>query len=153
MPGLDPTTLEPVSWPGPGLPPGLGALLAQAREGGFDWIASLPDDWAVRPFTDAGEGLFVVFAGRDLVAIAAISADPFVQAPDTGRLKYIYVSRDLRGFGIADRLVRACLKRAGPHWRRIRLHTDNPVAARLYARYGFEPVNEHRATHALATSG
>ena len=142
--------IEIFAWVEAELPPDLDALLAEADATGHDWSTGFLPAWRERPFTEAGEALFLAREDDALLAMAVISADPFVADDATGRLRYIYVREAARRRGLAERLVRHCLARADGRWTRLRLHTDNPLAARLYARYGFRPApNEPRATHVL----
>ncbi|SHG72670.1 Acetyltransferase (GNAT) domain-containing protein [Kaistia soli DSM 19436] len=140
--------IEIVRWGDPDLPPGLDALLQEAVETDHEWVADFRPAWEAGAFAGDGEALFVAFGGGALLAMATISADPFVEDKATGRLRFIYVRVAARRRGIAEGLVAACLGRARGTWRRLRLHTDNPVAAQLYERYGFRPAaGEWRATH------
>ncbi|MCW6506832.1 GNAT family N-acetyltransferase [Lichenifustis flavocetrariae] len=135
-------------WTDPGLPGGLSRLLAEAEGQGYAWIVEFLGEWTGRPFANDGEALFLAFDEADPVAMAVISADPHVSDRETGRLRYIYVGQGARKQGLARCLVEACLRRGGAHWQRLRLHADNPVAARLYESYGFRPVDgEARSTH------
>jgi ribosomal protein S18 acetylase RimI-like enzyme len=105
-----------------------------------------------RPFDRPGEGLFLAWAGGRLVGAAVISEDHHLQDGQTGRLRFVYVSRPFRGRGLAEALTVRCLERAGSHWKVIRLHTENPNAARLYAKHGFAALDpaSAEATHAKA---
>ncbi|ABC21763.1 GNAT family N-acetyltransferase [Rhodospirillum rubrum] len=141
-------------WTDPVLPSPLLSLVADGVTEGYEWVGDFPTCWRERPFLDAGEGLFVAWAkeqdGGIPLGMACLSADPHVADPDTGRLRYIYIHPNGRNRRLAERLLQACLARARPRWRRLRLHTVNPLAARLYERYGFRPITgEARATHAL----
>ncbi|MDX7953532.1 GNAT family N-acetyltransferase [Lichenihabitans sp. Uapishka_5] len=139
-----------VRWRDPELPEGLQVLIAEAVASGVGWIADFPQVWHARPFLQAGEALFLARASGRPVAMAVISADPYAVAPLTGRLRYIYVGAEARSRGLLRVFVDAALDRAGSHWHRLRLHTDNPVAARLYESYGFRPsAYEDRSTHFL----
>ncbi|MBZ9936723.1 GNAT family N-acetyltransferase [Mesorhizobium sp. BR1-1-16] len=140
--------IEIIHWRDPVLPVALDQLLREAIETENEWAADFRPAWEARPFIDAGEALFLARDGQQLLAMAAISADPFIADGETGRLRFIYVQTSARRRGLADRLVAACLARAAGTWQRLRLHTDNPAAARLYERYGFRPApGAWRATH------
>ena len=137
-----------VLWREPELPAGLPSLVAEAEASGIAWIADFREAWRMRPYTDEGEALFIAFAGDAPLAMAVISADPHVERTDTGRLRYIYVARAVRGRGLLRVFVELCLAHGAARWRRLRLHTDNPVAARVYESYGFVPAaDEVRSTH------
>ena len=145
-----PAELEVTRWSEPELPACLDILVSEAVRSGHAWASHFHAAWRSRPFTGEGEGLFLASDGKRLLAMAAISADPFVDDVSTGRLRFIYVRQTARRQGIADRLVGDCLALARGRWRTLRLHTDNAVAARLYQRYGFQPSgSDPRATHTM----
>ena len=137
-----------VIWREPELSAGLPTLIAEAQASGIAWIADFRDAWQTRPYTNDGEALFLAFDGEALVAMAVISADPYVERMDTGRLRYIYVGHAARGRGLLRQFVEICFAHGAARWRRLRLHTDNPVAARVYESYGFvATADEVRSTH------
>ncbi|GAA0598075.1 hypothetical protein GCM10009416_40380 [Craurococcus roseus] len=49
-------------------------------------------------------------------------------------------------------LTHHLLSLAGPRFRRVRLRTGKPDAARLCERCGFEPVDEQDATHGFVVA-
>jgi hypothetical protein len=63
---------------------------------GHAWAANFHAAWRARPFIGEGEALFLAWDGKPrdgkrLLAMAAISADPFVDDATTGRLRFIYM--------------------------------------------------------------
>ena len=146
-----PAGFEVTRWSEPELPACLDLLVSEAVRSGHAWAANFHAAWQARPFTGEGEALFLAWDGKRLLAMAAISADPFVDDAATGRLRFIYVRQAARRQGIADRMVGDCLALARGRWRTLRLHTDNAAAARLYQRYGFQPSgSDPHATHIMA---
>jgi GNAT superfamily N-acetyltransferase len=145
--------LELVRWTDPGhLPSSLQALISEAVHGGHEWVSNLEEAWLQRPFIDPGEALFFTFKNVQVVAMAAISADPFVSDPAVGRLRFVYVREIARRRGIGERLLDECLALAKGHWQTLRLHTSNEVAARMYERRGFLPISgDPRVTHIMPT--
>ena len=141
--------------PGAPLSDAVQLLIAEARQEGFDWMANLEGAWVEGPFIGPGEALFLAWVGDRLVGVAAITEDHYLRDGQTGRLRFVYVSPTSRGCGIADALTTHCLARAAGRWAVIRLHTDNPVAARLYAKFGFALLADAdgEATHATASLG
>jgi GNAT superfamily N-acetyltransferase len=140
-------------WSESDLAAGVDILVAEAVHSGHAWASNFHPAWRSRPFTGEGEALFLAWDGKRFLAMAAISADRFVNDATTGRLRFIYVRQTARRQGIADRLVGDCLALATERWRTLRLHTDHAVAARLYERYGFEPSgSDPYATHAMAVT-
>jgi GNAT superfamily N-acetyltransferase len=145
--------LEVTRWSESEMPACLDILLSEAVRSGHAWASNFHAAWRSRPFISEGEALFLAWGGKRLLAMAAISADPFVDDATTGRLRFIYVRQTARRQGIADRLVGDCLALARGRWRTLRLHTDNAVAARLYERYGFQPSgSDPHATHTMAVT-
>ena len=142
-----------VQWTEPGsLPSSLPALIAEAVHSGYDWVSNLQEAWRQRPFIGQGEALFLALENLQVVAIAAITADTFVNDPAVGRLRFVYVREIARGRGIGEKLLDACLTLAKGNWRTLRLHTSNEVAARMYERRGFLPIaGDPRVTHILPT--
>ena len=146
---------EVTRWSEPELPACLDILVSEAVSSGHAWASNFHAAWQARPFLGEGEALFLAWDGKPrdgkrLLAMAVISADPFVDDAATGRLRFIYIRQTARRQGIADRLVGDCLALATGRWRTLRLHTDNAVAARLYERYGFRPSgSDPRATHIM----
>jgi ribosomal protein S18 acetylase RimI-like enzyme len=136
------------AWTEPLLSPGLQRLVAEAADANIDWMADLPALWAAEPFIGEGEALLLVEEQGVPVAMAAIRRDTGVVDSTTGRLCFVYVTPAARRRGYAEQLVQEGLRIADRRWARLRLTTDNPAAARLYARYGFVPCAEPGATHA-----
>jgi ribosomal protein S18 acetylase RimI-like enzyme len=142
--------VEIVRWTEVGLPDDVEDLTAEAAAAGYAWAAGFGADWRARPFVDQGEALYLARQHGALLAMAVLSADPFVDDRETGRLRYIYVREAARRQGLAERFVSLCLERARGRWQRLRLHTDNPRAAALYERRGFRrSADDPRATHVL----
>jgi len=125
------------------LPHAFDALSREASEEGFDFVAKCLEWWLAGEsrFDGPGEGLFAAWAetekGLELAGMAGIVRDPYVDDPQTARLRHVYVSRRFRGRGIADQLVGMCLKQAEGHFTLARLRALNDGAARVYERQGF----------------
>lgn len=137
-----------IRWSEATLPAELATLLVEADAAGVEWLSSFTPEWDRRPFLEIGEGLFLAFVGAVPVSMAVISKDGLVDDPDAGRLRYIFVREMARRQGMAEELVRAALAESDKRWRRVTLHTDNPVAASLYVRYGFRAsIESARVTH------
>jgi GNAT superfamily N-acetyltransferase len=143
--------LDVIRWTELELPEGLEMLVSEAVVSGHAWAANFHAAWRSRPFTNVGEALLLASSGTNLLGMAALTADPFVEDATTGRLRFIYVRHTARRQGVAERLVRDCLALARGRWRTLRLQTDNAFAARLYERHGFRPsASDPRATHTMA---
>ena len=117
---------------------GLDVLIAEAGAEGFDFLDRLTEDWATGTYRFDGEheGLFGVYCGTELVAVGALSVDPFAGRADTGRLRRIFVRKAWRGQGIGEGLVRALMGEASKGYAMVRLRAETPYAAGLYERHG-----------------
>jgi GNAT superfamily N-acetyltransferase len=130
---------------------GLDDLIREASAEGFTFLERLQEDWAdgTNRFSGEGEAFYAVFDQEQLVAVGGLSCDPFVDEPGTGRLRRIYVRAAWRRQGVGAALVGAMLADARKHFRTVRLRADNAAAARLYEKFGFQPVANGSATHVL----
>ena len=87
------------------------------------------------------------------MAVGGLNADPYLpEDSGTARLRHVYVRPARRRAGSGAALTRHLLSPAGPRFRRVRLRTGNPDAARLHERCGFEPVDEQDATHGFVVA-
>lgn len=131
--------------------PGIETLQSEARAEGYGFIETLVEEWAnARNRFDApGEVLCGHLEEGALVAVGALSIDPFCGRPDIGRIRKVYVRRAWRNKGIGGALVATLVERARNHFRCVRLRAENAEAARLYERLGFAPIAGPDATHIL----
>ena len=135
---------------------GFGALAADdAVAEGHRFVARLAEEWrsGANRSDRPGEALLGVSSGGVLMAVGGLNADPYL--PDgagTGRLRHVYARPAWRRAGLGALLTRRLVSLAAPRFRRVRLRTGDPGAARLYVRRGFEPVAEPDATHALVVA-
>ena len=107
-------------------------------------------------FDGPGEAFRGVFRAGVLVAVGGLNADPYLPLEDRGgtaRLRHVYVRLAWRRAGVGAALTRQLVSLAAPRFRRVRLRTGAPGAARMYERCGFERVEEPDATHALLLRG
>jgi ribosomal protein S18 acetylase RimI-like enzyme len=123
-----------------------------AREAGsedYRFLDRLGREWAdgCNRFDQAGECLLGLFDGSELVAVGGLNRDPYAGDPRTGRIRHLYVRPTRRRAGLATRLMLELILRGGLAFERLRLRTDNPAAARLYAGLGFSPTDAPNATH------
>ncbi len=134
---------------------GFSALVAEAREEGFAFLETAEQEWASgeNRFSKPGEGFYAVFAvereEEQLAAVGALGQDPYLQTPEIGRLRRIYVRAAWRRQGIGRLLVAAMLADGRQSFRAVRLRADNANAGRLYERCGFAPQVDPHATHIL----
>jgi GNAT superfamily N-acetyltransferase len=138
--------IRPVHWS----EPLFGELLAEAGDDGR-FMFRLRDHWidGSERFDQPGELLLGAFVGGRLVGSAGISHDPYEPEDGLARVRHVYVLTRHRGRGIARALMLQLIEHAREHFSVLRLHTSNPVAARLYESLGFRPASQGRETHRL----
>ncbi len=101
-------------------------------------------------FDGPGECLLGAFDGCDLIGIGGISRDPYLSAPNIGRLRHLYVRKAARRRGVGSALVDQLLAKGRAVFDDVRLRTDCAEAARFYLRKGFVPIDDPSASHRLA---
>jgi GNAT superfamily N-acetyltransferase len=140
-------TLQPIALP----IPGFDQLCAASRAEGYNFLDTLAAEWfsGANRFDQPGEILLGALDQGILVAVGGLNRDPFLADPTIGRIRRIYVGAASRNRGIGTALVTSLLDHARQHFATVRLRTDNPTAARLYERLGFQPIADPHATHAL----
>jgi len=131
--------------------PGFEQLRREAAAEDFEFIERTVREWESgdNRFDRPGEGFFGVFEGDELVAVAGLNRDPFVDDSGVGRIRRVYVRAAWRGRGIATELVASLIEKSRAHFHRVRLHAISPDAARIYERLGFVPCSEDGVTHDL----
>jgi ribosomal protein S18 acetylase RimI-like enzyme len=130
----------------------LDALLELATLGeaeGFLFVRRFVDDLIGGrvKLADPCEFFLGAFVGDQLIGIGGVTADPYIQDPDIGRLRHLYVRSEFRGSGIGRALVAQLEARARRCYAQLRLRTDTVVAARFYEGLGYEVVPDASATH------
>ncbi|WP_144184906.1 GNAT family N-acetyltransferase [Elioraea rosea] len=133
---------------------GFTALAEDARQEGHRFLDRMAADWhaGTNRFDRPGEMVIGAWVGETLAGVLGRGIDPHSQDPSVGRLRHLYVRRDMRGRGIGAALARHALADAAQHFRliRVRMGPDNPGAAAMYNALGFTRVTGNPfATHAL----
>jgi GNAT superfamily N-acetyltransferase len=131
--------------------PGMESLQSEAKAERYDFIETLVEQWASAEnrFDAPGEILCGHLDQGRLVAVGALSIDPFAARPDIGRIRKVYVRHAWRSRGIGRALVTTLVEKARTHFRCVRLRAENTNAARLYEWIGFAPIANPDATHIL----
>ncbi len=130
---------------------GIESLQSEARQEGYEFIDTLVEEWATATarFDGPGETLC---GGLDLdllVAVGALSCDPYAGRLDMGRIRKVYVRPAWRGQGVGRTLVSTLVDQARSHFSCVRLRAENEGAARLYERLGFISISHPDASHIL----
>ena len=131
--------------------PAIRDLADRAADEGFTFLNRTLDEWdaGTNRFDQVGESFYIARRAAVPVGACGINVDPYVDDPNLGRLRHLYVHPDHRRTGIASRLVHLCLATPTP-FTRVRLRTTNSEAARFYQSIGFQPTTEPGATHTMA---
>jgi hypothetical protein len=128
----------------------LQPLLEESLAQDLKFVERLVNDYASgsNRFDQAGEAVFGVYAGGQLVAIGGLNRDPYLPGADTGRARHVYVLAAWRRRGVGRQLMQAIIDAARSHFRLLTLRTVNPEADAFYRAIGFctEPAIDG-ATH------
>lgn len=135
------------------LPEQLHDLETQAVAEGFRFLTRLITEWGncTNRFDQPGECLLGVFRHGQLIAVGGLSRDPYA-GTSVGRLRRVYVTRDMRGHHVGKALVVQLLEYGAVQFQTVRLSTDTPEGAQFYLRCGFHQVKDEHATHAKSLS-
>jgi ribosomal protein S18 acetylase RimI-like enzyme len=138
-------------------PSDIQSLIAESEKEGWRFVRQLASDFVsgANRFDGPGETLF---AARDddgsIVGICGLNADPYAAEQSVGRVRRLYVMAAHRRRGIGRLLVEAVVAAASGTFRSLRVRTNNPQAARLYERMGFQAVTDvANCTHRLEFDG
>jgi GNAT superfamily N-acetyltransferase len=134
------------------LPDRVRDLLVDSEAAGSRIVRRLVDEWAdgTNRFDRPGEALFAASVSGRLVGVCGLNVDPYAGDDRVGRVRHLYVLVPLRGLGVGRQLVAHVIGRAGDRFDRLRLRTNNEVAARLYVAMGFRTsVGAREFTHVL----
>lgn len=134
----------------------LDLLINDSLSEGYRFIKRLVDDYVTgsNRFDKNGESLYVAKIDGEVIGIGGLNIDPFLNLPDVGRVRHLYVLRKNRGVGVGKKLLNTIIDEGRKHFRTLRLSaTDNPVADKLYIECGFSKVEGiYKATHILEIS-
>lgn len=133
----------------------LDAIIAEARAEGFTHMDRLADNWrsGANRFALAGEALLACCAGDLIVGVGGLNRDPFLNDPNVGRLRHIYVMNAYRRAGVGRRLVEALLARARGAFGLVRVRAARGDANLFYDALGFERVEKPDVTHVMRLDG
>jgi GNAT superfamily N-acetyltransferase len=134
--------------------PGMEAMFADATSEGFDFVLALIEEWenGTNRFDGPGERLCGYREGDQIVAVGALTIDPFiayVERPETGRIRRMFVRPAWRNRGIGRAIVETLIADARRGFRNVRLRAENDDAARLYERLSFVAIDDPDASHIL----
>ena len=134
------------------LPADVQRLLTESEQAGMRLVRRLVDEWrdGSNRFDRPGEVLFGAWLDERLVGVCGLNVDPYVNDPQIGRVRHLYVLVEARRNGVARALMAEIFAAARGRFPTLRLSTWNPAAARLYESLGFRSVTERDCTHVLS---
>ena len=131
---------------------GLLEILAnEANSEGYRFVQRTIDEWrnCINTFSKKGEILFGIFISDLCVGIGGLNVDPFINNPNIGRVRHVYISQKYRRKGLATLLLRKIIQIAVKHFELLRLYTENPNASSFYESLGFIESKAEKETHIL----
>jgi GNAT superfamily N-acetyltransferase len=123
------------------LPDDFPALQAEALAEGYRFVEALLEEWdAGRYGADAdGSALFAVYRDGALMAVGAVTPDPYDPAPDLLRIRHVYVRPAGRREGIGRALAGALVQQGLGLAPRLSLNAADSGAAAFWEAMGFRP--------------
>jgi len=115
-------------------------LVAESERAGYRFVRRLVEEWSsgANRFDRPGESLFVARMGERVIGVCGLNVDPYTAAEDVGRVRHLYVLSAYRRTGVGRLLVARVMEAARGRFDMLRLSTQNPAAAQLYERLGFD---------------
>lgn len=100
-------------------------------------------------FNKAGEILITASLKERVIGIAGLNQNPYVDDPEIGRLRHLYVESNWRRRGVGSLLVSQIVKEADQHYQLLTLRTDAVEADQFYQQLGFKtnPIFSHTTHH------
>ncbi len=129
----------------------LELLANEANSEGYRFVQRTIDEWrnCINTFSKKGEILFGIFISDLCVGIGGLNVDPFINNPNIGRVRHVYISQKYRRKGLATLLLRKIIQIAVKHFELLRLYTENPNASSFYESLGFIESKAEKETHIL----
>ncbi len=130
---------------------GLHDFVKDAEAENYDFVYTLVNEWnsGEMCFDKPGEKFLGAHIENRVIGVGGLSIDQYANDATVGRLKHIYVLRDFRRRGAAEKLVEQLMMNASDHFQIVRLRVANEYAAKLYKKFGFAETNEPDASHLL----
>jgi GNAT superfamily N-acetyltransferase len=130
-------SIERVTDPAPNT---FDALVAESERAGYRFVRRLAEEWSsgANRFDRPGESLFVALMGERVIGVCGLNVDPYTAAEGVGRVRHLYVLLAYRRTGVGRLLVTRVMEAARGRFDTLRLSTQNPAAAQLYERLGFD---------------
>ena len=130
----------------------LDGLVEDSLSQGYRFVQRLVDEYnsGINRFDKPGEALFVFVHEGQVIGVGGLNIDPYLDRPEVGRVRHLYVNSGYRNLGIGKRLLQRIMEQARLHFALLTLYTDNPIADRIYRANGFVHADGiHKASHML----
>lgn len=134
------------------LPGDFPALQAEAVAEGYRFVEALLAEWNAGRYQagEAGSALFAAYRDGALMAVGAVTPDPYDPAPDLLRIRHVYVRPAGRREGIGRLLAGALVQQGLASAPRLSLNAADSGAAAFWEAMGFRPDSSGiRRSHLL----
>lgn len=123
------------------LPDELPALQAEAAAEGYRFVESILEEWNAGRYQagEDGSALFAVYRDGVLMAVGAVTPDPYDPAPDLLRIRHVYVRPAGRRGGLGRLLAGALVQQGLALAPRLSLNAADSGAAAFWEAMGFRP--------------
>lgn len=130
----------------------LQTLLNESLIEGHQFVKRLIDEYFSNEnkFDRVGEVLYVAINKDRVIGVGGLNIDPYLNSPEIGRVRHLYVLDKNRGSGVGNELLINMINDARKHFRKLTLYTKNPLADKLYIHSGFKKTDDlFKATHVM----
>lgn len=128
----------------------LRPVLEASLEEGYGFVQKLWDEYesGKATFRENGAILLGVIEHDDLIGIGGVHPDPYLNSPNIGRIRHVYVLPAYRRHGVGKELVEALIAHSSAQFKILTLRTQTEHGHAFYKAIGFsdEPRFEN-ATH------
>lgn len=128
-------------------------LLSASLSEGYGFVQKLWEEYrsGANRYDRDGAALLGGYVDDKLCAIGGLHRDPYLNQPDIGRIRHLYVLPNVRRMGIGRQLVTALIEHSRAHFRILTLRTPTQHGDAFYRALGFntQPLYA-KATHWLA---
>jgi GNAT superfamily N-acetyltransferase len=114
-------------------------LLTASLSEGYDFVQKLWDEYqsGANRYDKDGAVLLGGYLEDGLWAIGGLHRDPYLNQPDIGRIRHVYVLPSARRMGIGRQLVTALIEHSRAHFRILTLRTPTAHGDAFYRSLGF----------------
>lgn len=129
----------------------LQKMIEESKQSGEGIVGRTVDEWlsGKNKFGNVGEKFWGLMVDNEIIGIGGLNQDPYLDDPQVGRVRHVYIMKKYRGHGLSRVLLNLIIDLAKKHYTTLRLATHNPIAASLYESLGFEKIDEIKATHVM----